>query len=74
MCLQHAWVHRNQLYAGIYEALHTCSYPWYVASSKAAHRVSSLMSSLLGIQMEPSSPRLMAGLLPPSERKIEALR
>jgi hypothetical protein len=74
MQLQHAWTHRNQLYTGIYEALRSCAYPWYVASSKAPHRVSTLMWSLLGIEMETTSPRLFAGLIPPNERKIEALR
>ncbi|CAL8468778.1 g8319 [Coccomyxa elongata] len=71
---RHAWTYRNQLYGGIYEAVRSCTYPWYVASSKAPHRVSSLMWSLLGIEMEPSSPRLFAGLIPPEEEKSEALR
>lgn len=32
------------------------------------------MGSLMGIEMEPTSPRLFAGLIPPNEEKIEALR
>ncbi|KAK9914914.1 hypothetical protein WJX75_002260 [Coccomyxa subellipsoidea] len=71
---RHAWTHRNQLYGGMYEAVRSCTYPWYIASSKAGHRVSSLMGSLMGIEMEPTSPRLFAGLIPPNEEKIEALR
>ena len=72
--LQHAWVHRNQLYPGIYEALRACDLPWYIASSKAPQRVSPLLGSLLGVDLGADSPRLLAGLIPPTQRKIEALR
>ena len=72
--LQHAWTHKNQLFVGVYEALRACEYPWYVASSKAAHRISALMGSLLGIDLPPDSPRIFADLVPPEERKLEALR
>ncbi len=72
--LQHAWTHKNQLFVGVYEALRACEYPWYVASSKAAHRISVLMGSLLGIDLPPNSPRLFASLVPPEESKVEALR
>ena len=72
--LQHAWTHKNQLFVGVYEALRACEYPWYVASSKAAHRISLLMGSLLGIDLPPNSPRLFASLVPPEESKVEALR
>ncbi len=71
---QHAWIHRNQTYPGVYEALRACEHPWYVASSKAAHRISPLLRSLLGVDMDEASPRLFAGLIPPEERKIAALR
>ena len=73
-CVQHAWTHRNQLYCGMYEALRGCEAPWYIASSKAPQRVRPLLCSLLGVRLEPGSPRLLAGLIPPTERKIEALR
>ena len=72
--MQHAWTHKNQLFVGVYEALRACEYPWYVASSKAAHRISVLMGSLLGIDLPPDSPRLFASLVPPEESKVEALR
>ena len=71
---QHAWTHKNQLFVGVYEALRSCEYPWYVASSKAAHRISALMGSLLGIDLPPDSPRLFASLVPPEASKVEALR
>jgi hypothetical protein len=71
---QHAWTHRNQLYGGMYEALRGCEAPWYIASSKARQRVTPLLTSLLGVRLEPDSPRLLAGLIPPTERKVEALR
>jgi len=32
------WLARNQPYAGVKETLQFCEYPFYVASSKAAHR------------------------------------
>ena len=58
----------------MYEALRACERPWYVASSKAAHRISPLLRSLLGVDMDTASPRLFAGLIPPNERKVAALR
>ena len=58
----------------MYEALRACEHPWYVASSKAAHRISPLLRALLGVDMDTASPRLFAGLIPPNERKIAALR
>lgn len=67
-------MHRNQLYPGIYEALRSCDLPWYIASSKAPQRVSPLLWSLLGVDLGPESPRLLTGLIPPTQRKIEALR
>ena len=72
--VQHAWTHKNQLFVGVYEAMRACEYPWYVASSKAAHRISVLMGSLLGIDLPPDSPRLFASLVPPEQSKVEALR
>ena len=71
---QHAWTHQNTTYGGMYEALRACERPWYVASSKAAHRISPLLRSLLGVDMDTASPRLFAGLIPPNERKVAALR
>ena len=71
---QHAWTHKNQLFVGVYQAMRGCEYPWYITSSKAAHRISALMGSLLGIDLPTDSPRLFANLIAPEESKIEALR
>lgn len=43
-------------------------------SSKAAHRLVSLLRSQLGMELDEHSPRLFASLIPPNERKIAALR
>ena len=43
--------------------------------SKAAHRVSTLLQAHFGLSdVTESSPRLFASLLPPEEKKVEALR
>lgn len=43
--------------------------------SKAAHRVSTLLQAHFGLSdLTPDSPRLFASLLPPEEKKAEALR
>jgi hypothetical protein len=43
--------------------------------SKAAHRVSTLMQEHFAMSdLTPDSPRLFASLLPPEEKKVEALR
>ena len=72
--VQHAWTHKNQRFFGVHEAMRACESPWYVASSKAAHRISVLMGSLLGIDLPPDSPRLFASLVPPEQSKVQALR
>ena len=46
----------------------------YFASSKAGHRVSALMGTVVGIDLPEDSPRLYASLLPPEEAKAGALR
>jgi hypothetical protein len=46
-----------------------------VDRSKAAHRVSTLMQEHFSMSdLTPDSPRLFASLLPPEEKKVEALR
>jgi len=69
-----SWLALNQPYPGAAEALRDCPFPFYIASSKAGHRVSALLRELLGIDIPEGSPRLFASLLPPEEKKAEALR
>lgn len=69
------WLARNQPYPGMVDAITSCEYPVYFASSKAAHRVSTLMQEHFGmVDLTPDSPRLFASLLPPEEKKVEALK
>jgi phosphoglycolate phosphatase-like HAD superfamily hydrolase len=68
------WLALNQAYPGIPAALAECPYPFYITTSKAASRVSVLCEHNLGLPLPPDSPRLMCALLPPNEKKIEALR
>eukprot|EP00878_Enallax_costatus_P025300 GHUV01027065.1.p1 GENE.GHUV01027065.1~~GHUV01027065.1.p1 ORF type:complete len:226 (+),score=38.23 GHUV01027065.1:1234-1911(+) len=68
------WLARNQPYPGMVDAVTTSEYPIYFASSKAAHRVSTIMQEHFGLEdITPNSPRLFASLLPPEEKKAEAL-
>lgn len=68
------WLACNKPYPGIVDALSTCEAPFYIASSKAAHRVSVLATEALGMEVDPGSPRLFCSLIPPNEKKVEALR
>lgn len=69
------WLALNPLYEGVAEALRECPYPYYIASSKAANRLVSLLrASSLNLDVDEQSPRLFASLLPPNEKKIAALR
>lgn len=58
---------------------HTTGLGWLSASclvccSKAAQRVATLMQEHFGMaDLTPDSPRLFASLLPPEEKKVEAL-
>jgi len=46
-----------------------------VSRSKAAHRVSTLLQEHFGLaDVTVDSPRLFASLLPPDDKKVEALR
>jgi hypothetical protein len=48
---------------------------YFVLRSKAAHRVSTLLQEHFGLSdATEDSPRLFASLLPPEEKKVEALR
>lgn len=68
------WLSLNPLYPGVGEALAECPYPFYVASSKAVGRLVTLLRASLGMEVDQQSPRLFASLIPPNEKKIEALR
>ncbi|KAF6253918.1 hypothetical protein COO60DRAFT_369922 [Scenedesmus sp. NREL 46B-D3] len=69
------WLARNQPYAGMVDAVAACEYPIYFASSKAAHRVSTLLQEHFSMSdLTQDSPRLFASLLPPEQKKVEALR
>lgn len=48
--------------------------PLFIASSKSAHRVSALCKQKLGIDLPEDDPRLYSSLLPPNDKKAEALR
>lgn len=68
------WISLNPLYPGVASALSDSPYPFYIASSKAAGRLVTLLNASLGMGVEEGSPRLFASLIPPNERKIAALR
>ncbi len=48
--------------------------PFYIATSKGPGPTSLLLREMLGIDLPPDSPRIMASLIPPDTRKAEALR
>lgn len=54
-------------------ALQMCRFPVFFASSKGALRISMLLRCKFALDVPPDSPRLFAGLLPPNERKLQAL-
>lgn len=68
------WVKMHVAYRGIVSALNDCTYPFYIASSKSAPRAAALLRGLLGQPIPVDSPRLYAGLIPPGERKTQALQ
>ncbi|KAG2493125.1 hypothetical protein HYH03_008552 [Edaphochlamys debaryana] len=68
-----SWMALQVPYEGVGEALREMPFPYYIASSKAAHRVSALSGAVLGVDLPADSPRLFASLLPPEEKKAEAL-
>ncbi|KAG2438890.1 hypothetical protein HYH02_010686 [Chlamydomonas schloesseri] len=68
-----SWMALQVPYEGVTEALRGCPFPTYIASSKAAHRVAALSRAVLGLDLPADSPRLFASLLPPEEKKAEAL-
>lgn len=71
-----AWLAFNPLYAGVGEALGDCPHPYYIASSKRSDRLTRLLRAQLPAlaDLPDASPRVLAGLIPPNERKIAALR
>jgi hypothetical protein len=66
-----AWLHLNKLYPGVKEALEASPFPYYIASSKKASRLVSLLNLHLNLGIDEQSPRLFASLQPP---KLDALR
>eukprot|EP00877_Chromochloris_zofingiensis_P013097 jgi/Chrzof1/8040/UNPLg00085.t1 len=68
------WLALNQPYPGVKDALQDCQFPVYIASSKAGHRVSTLLKEHFGLDIPQDSPRLFASLMPPDEMKADALR
>lgn len=68
------WVALNPLYPCVADALQACPYPFYIASSKASSRLVALLRAGLGMDVEEGSPRVLASLIPPNEKKIAALR
>ena len=58
---------------GIKETLVYCPFPYYVASSKRADRISTVLKGM-GIDIPADSPRILSGLRPnQSQKKVEAL-
>ena len=51
-----------------------CKYPWYIVTSRAKHRTLKLIDSMLGESWPEDTPRLFSKMLPPNEKKIEALQ
>lgn len=68
-----AWLALNRPYLGVKEWLAECPFPFYIASSKAGHRLSTLLTQNFGLDVPADSPRLFSSLLPPEEKKVEAL-
>jgi hypothetical protein len=63
-------------YSGIKATLQYCDFPFYIASSEHAARVSAVATRVLGLRgfEDAASPRLFASLLPPDTAKANALR
>ncbi|KXZ55807.1 hypothetical protein GPECTOR_2g1357 [Gonium pectorale] len=68
-----SWMALQVPYEGVSEPLRASPFPVYIVSSKAGHRVSALSQAVLGLDLPPDSPRLFSSLLPPEEKKAEAL-
>ncbi|CAG9460501.1 unnamed protein product [Pedinophyceae sp. YPF-701] len=65
----------QRAYPGVVGAMRECPYPSYLVSSKSGKRVAAVLGGLVGMEgVEEGSPRVMASLLPPEEKKVEALR
>lgn len=70
-----AWLKLVPLYDGIADALRECGYPFYIASSKRGDRLTKLLNAPpLNLQVDNDSPRVFSDLIPPNEKKIEALQ
>ncbi|KAK9835756.1 hypothetical protein WJX74_007318 [Apatococcus lobatus] len=71
---EEAFIENNKLYSGVADAVAQCQYPWYVITSRAKDRTLKLLKGLLSQNWPEDTPRLYAGLSPPNERKIAAIR
>jgi phosphoglycolate phosphatase-like HAD superfamily hydrolase len=68
------WVALNPLYEGIAEAMADCTSPFYICSSKRGDRLVRLLNAQFDLDVTEDSPRVLASLIPPNDKKIEALR
>jgi hypothetical protein len=69
-----AWLRLNPLYEGIADAMADCTSPFYICSSKRGDRLVRLLNAQFNLGVTEESPRVLASLIPPNEKKIEALR
>ena len=72
--LQDEWVKRHEMYSGLKDTLKSCKYPWYIVTSRAKHRTLKLIDAMLGLSWPEDTPRLFSKMLPPNQKKIEALQ
>ena len=69
-----SYLSANEPFPGVEHALRMCEFPYYMASSKRASRVAKLATDVLKLSgFQEDSPRMVTGLMPPSEKKTEAL-
>ena len=69
-----SYLSANEPFPGVEHALRMCEFPYYMASSKRASRVAKLATDVLNLSgFQKDSPRMVTGLMPPSEKKTEAL-
>ena len=71
-----AWVALNPPYKGVVDALSDCAMPVYFCSSKRGDRLVRLLNAQLSLSpaLDEYSPRVFSSMIPPNEKKIQALR
>jgi hypothetical protein len=69
-----AWIALNPLYDGIADAIADCTAPFYICSSKRGDRLVALLNAQFDLNVTEDIPRVLASLIPPNEKKAEALR